>query len=105
MRPTVPSRTQRSFIRTCWRENAVWLGQLPNLGECSVSTTFVTSFKNQLKNNPVFRPLLSGWFGTKFATDLYVRKVVSPYLSILRTGEFHNFTYDLTPTNLNYLWR
>jgi predicted O-methyltransferase YrrM len=61
------------------------------------------SIWQRVKTAPIFRPLLSGWFGTKYSFDLYGRRLLKPYLSILRTGEFHNFTYALTPASLRYL--
>jgi len=33
----------------------------------------------------------------------FFREVFWPYWSIFRTGEFHNFTYDLTDASLRYL--
>jgi hypothetical protein len=63
----------------------------------------VRAVKRAIVTNPIFRPLLAGWFGTRYARQHFFRKVFWPYWSILRTGEFHNFTYDLTDANLRYL--
>jgi hypothetical protein len=66
-------------------------------------TGSIGALKRAVATHPFFRPLLSGWFGTRYATQHFFRKVLWPYWSILRTGEFHNFTYELTDANLRYL--
>jgi hypothetical protein len=66
-------------------------------------TGTVGAVKRAVATHPFFRPLLSGWFGTRYAKQLFFRKAFWPYCSILRTGEFHNFTYELTDANLRYL--
>jgi hypothetical protein len=58
--------------------------------------------KRAIKTWPVFRPALSIWFGTRFSRP-FLRRALWPYWSILRTGEFHNFTYELTEASLRYL--
>lgn len=63
----------------------------------------IGTIKRTIATNPIFRPLLSAWFGTRYAKQHFWGKALSPYWSILCTGEFHNFTYELTNTNLRYL--
>jgi predicted O-methyltransferase YrrM len=63
----------------------------------------VGAVKRVIATHPFFRPLLSAWFGTRYVKQHFFRKVFWPYWSILRTGEFHNFTYELTKANLRYL--
>lgn len=66
-------------------------------------TGTIGAVKRAIATHPFFRPLLSGWFGTRLAKQHFFRKVFWPYWSILRTGEFHNFTYELTDASLRYL--
>jgi predicted O-methyltransferase YrrM len=72
-------------------------------GSVMRDTGTIGALKRAVITYPGFRPLLSGWFGTLYSTKLFLRKALSPYWSILRTGEFHNFTYELTDSNLRYL--
>lgn len=67
------------------------------------NTGAIGAVKRAVATNPVLRPLLSGWFGTLYARQHFFGRVFWPYWSILRTGEFDNFTYALTDVNLRYL--
>jgi predicted O-methyltransferase YrrM len=67
------------------------------------NTGTLGAVKRAVTTHPLFRPLLSVWFGTQYAKQHFFRKAFWPYWSILRTGEFHNFTYELTDANLRYL--
>jgi predicted O-methyltransferase YrrM len=66
-------------------------------------TGTVGAVKRAVATHPFFRPLLAGWFGTRYAKEQFFRKAFWPYWSILRTGELNNFTYELTDANLRYL--
>lgn len=66
--------------------------------------TIKSTIKREVKSNPVFRPFLAAWFGTRIVGDYHLfKKLLGPYLSILRTGEWTNFTYAVTEANLRYL--
>jgi hypothetical protein len=67
------------------------------------SSAKLSALKRVIKAHPIFRPLLSGWFGTRYSSQYFLRNVFSPYWSILRTGECANFTYELTGASLRYL--
>jgi predicted O-methyltransferase YrrM len=79
------------------------------IGRSSTSGThprranFLRALKTQIKSNPVFYPLLSLIFGTGHSGRHFLSKAFAPYLSIARTGELHNFTYDITEPSRLYL--
>ena len=67
------------------------------------SAKLIREFRRLVGTQPIFRPFLSVIFGAQYANHHFLRKTFLPFWSIFLTGEVHNFTYDLTDTNLRYL--
>jgi hypothetical protein len=61
------------------------------------------ALRSALRNWRIFRPALALYFGTANSYKFFLRHALKPYVSILKTGEFHNFTYDITPMSMRYL--
>jgi hypothetical protein len=74
-----------------------------NIGKGFMRNDLVWKIKQAVSTGFLFRLPLSIWFGTKFSYHYFIRPVWWPYFTILRNGEFSNFTYQLTDENLLYL--
>ncbi len=57
------------------------------------------ALRSALRNWRIFRPALALYFGTANSYKFFLRHALKPYVSILKTGEFHNLgIIYLTPS-------